>query len=137
VIERLRNEIEDRLDQLLAEADKLRKALAALHPRAGKSTTAPERPRRSSPASTPRRTRPPSRATPRTASGATKARALAALADGEAMTAGEVAAATGLARATVSTTLSRLATGGEVLKAERGYRLRQSDDPHEGNNASR
>jgi CRP-like cAMP-binding protein len=39
------------------------------------------------------------------------------------MTAGEVAAATGLARGTVSTTLSKLAKSGEVLKAERGYRL--------------
>lgn len=38
------------------------------------------------------------------------------------MTAGEVAAATGLPTATVSTTLSRLAKSGEVLKAERGYR---------------
>jgi DNA-binding IclR family transcriptional regulator len=48
---------------------------------------------------------------------------LVALADGKAMTAGEVAAATGLARATVSTTLSKLAKSGEVLKAERGYCL--------------
>jgi DNA-binding IclR family transcriptional regulator len=40
------------------------------------------------------------------------------------MTAGEVASATGLPTATVSTTLSRLVKSGEVLKAERGYRLR-------------
>jgi hypothetical protein len=39
------------------------------------------------------------------------------------MTAGEVASATGLPTATVSSTLSRLAKSGEVLKAERGYRL--------------
>lgn len=39
------------------------------------------------------------------------------------MTAGEVAAETGLARATVSTTLSKLAKSGEVRKAERGYAL--------------
>jgi DNA-binding IclR family transcriptional regulator len=39
------------------------------------------------------------------------------------MTAGEVASATGLPTATVSTTLSRLAKSGQVLKAERGYRL--------------
>jgi DNA-binding transcriptional regulator GbsR (MarR family) len=38
------------------------------------------------------------------------------------MTASEVAAATGLDRATVSTTLSKLAKTGEVAKAERGYR---------------
>ncbi len=36
------------------------------------------------------------------------------------MTAGEIAAATGLARATVSiTTLSKLATSGEITKAAR------------------
>jgi DNA-binding IclR family transcriptional regulator len=51
---------------------------------------------------------------------------LAALAGGEAMTAGEVAAKAGLARATVSTTLSKLAKTGEVQKAERGYRLAPS-----------
>jgi DNA-binding IclR family transcriptional regulator len=48
---------------------------------------------------------------------------LAALAGGEAMTAGEVASKAGLARGTVSTTLSKLAKAGEVAKAERGYRL--------------
>jgi DNA-binding IclR family transcriptional regulator len=39
------------------------------------------------------------------------------------MTAGDVAAATGLGRGTVSTTLSKLAKTGEVQKAERGYQL--------------
>ena len=48
---------------------------------------------------------------------------LAALNAGNAMTAGEVAAATGLARATVSTTLTKLAKTGEVAKAQRGYHL--------------
>jgi DNA-binding IclR family transcriptional regulator len=48
---------------------------------------------------------------------------LDALSAGNAMTAGEVATATGLARSTVSTTLTRLAKTGEVLKAERGYQL--------------
>jgi DNA-binding IscR family transcriptional regulator len=59
----------------------------------------------------------------RTAPGATKASVLAALAGGEAMTAGQVATKAGLARPTVSTTLSKLAKTGEVTKAERGYRL--------------
>jgi len=59
----------------------------------------------------------------RTAPGATKASVLAALAGGEAMTAGQLATKTGLARPTVSTTLSKLAKTGEVQKAERGYRL--------------
>jgi DNA-binding IclR family transcriptional regulator len=48
---------------------------------------------------------------------------LGALSDGNAKTAGEVAAATGITRGTVSTTLSKLAKSGEVVKAERGYRL--------------
>jgi DNA-binding transcriptional ArsR family regulator len=135
VIERLRKVIQDRLDQLLAEADKLRKALAALDPRAGKTTTDSKPWSRSSPPSTQRRTRPVPRASRHTAPGATKTRVLAALADGDAMTAGEVAAATGLTRATKSTTLSRLATGGAVLKAERGYRLPRPGDPPDGGSA--
>jgi len=48
---------------------------------------------------------------------------LAALAGGNEMTAGEVAAKAGRARGTVSTTLSKLAKTGEIDKAERGYRL--------------
>jgi DNA-binding IclR family transcriptional regulator len=48
---------------------------------------------------------------------------LDALSARDGKTAGEVAAATGLARGTVSTTLSKLAKTGEVVKAERGYRL--------------
>ena len=59
----------------------------------------------------------------RTAPGATKASVLAALAGGGSMTAGQVAAKAGLARPTVSTTLSKLAKTGDVQKAERGYRL--------------
>jgi hypothetical protein len=59
----------------------------------------------------------------RTAPGATKASVLAALAGGDAMTAGQVATKAGLARPTVSTTLSKLAKTGEVEKAARGYRL--------------
>jgi DNA-binding IclR family transcriptional regulator len=51
---------------------------------------------------------------------------LGALAHGETMTASDVAAKTGLARATVSTTLSKLAKSGDVQKAERGYRLAAS-----------
>ncbi|MDQ6606127.1 MAG: helix-turn-helix domain-containing protein [Actinomycetota bacterium] len=59
----------------------------------------------------------------RTAPGATRRAVLAALKRDQALTAGEVATATGLARPTVSTTLSKLATSGEIVKAERGYRL--------------
>ena len=59
----------------------------------------------------------------RTTRGATKASVLGALAGGDAMTAGQVATKAGLARPTVSTTLSKLAKTGEVEKAARGYRL--------------
>jgi len=58
-------------------------------------------------------------ATPR---GQTRARILEALKDGP-KTAGEIAEATGVPRGTASTTLSKLAKTGEVVKAERGYRL--------------
>ncbi len=61
---------------------------------------------------------------------------LRALADGTAMTAGEVAAATGLARGTVSTTLSKLAKSGELLKAERGYQLPAAGQTHSAPNGS-
>jgi DNA-binding IclR family transcriptional regulator len=59
-------------------------------------------------------------------SGTTKTAVLSALAHGNAMTAGEVANATGLGRASVSTTLSKLSKAGEVTKADRGYRLASS-----------
>jgi DNA-binding transcriptional ArsR family regulator len=59
----------------------------------------------------------------RTAPGATKTAVLAALAGGTAMTASDVASATGLGRASVSTTLSKLAKNGEVTKAARGYQI--------------
>jgi DNA-binding IscR family transcriptional regulator len=63
----------------------------------------------------------------RTARGATRAAVLAALAGGEPMTAGQVAAKAGLGRGVVSTTLSKLAKSGQVQKAERGYRLVTAD----------
>jgi DNA-binding transcriptional ArsR family regulator len=127
MIDRIREQIQQRLDQLTGEADRLRKALAALDPRTSKAP-APKAARTTATkpsASGTRRT--PARRTPqsarRTAPGATRSAVLAALAGGEAMTAGQVAEQTGLARGTVSTTLSRLAKSGEVQKAERGYRL--------------
>jgi biotin operon repressor len=145
VIDRIRHDIQQRLDQLLAEADKLRRALAALDPR---QRSAPARnPARSQPTATPAATTPTAaKQTPvrtskraagetngatvssRSAPGQTKATVLAALAGDRVLTAGEVAAATGLARPTVSTTLSRLSKAGEVVKADRGYRLPSTQD---------
>ncbi len=123
LIDNLRKQIQERLEQLLGEAEKLRRALAALDPRGGSTSPSPTTSPRPLPASIPRRRPRTRRPRGRTAPGATKARVLGALTDGNAMTAGEVASATGLPNATVSTTLSRLAKSGEVLKAERGYRL--------------
>jgi CRP-like cAMP-binding protein len=149
VIDRLREQLQQRLDQLVSEADRLRKALAAIDPRSSagparkpSARKAPARtvaqataPKRQAPPATrsqARRTRQPTaRSTRRTAPGATKASVLAALASGEAMTAGQVADKTGLARGTVSTTLSKLAKSGEVQKAERGYRLFPTAKPSE------
>jgi CRP-like cAMP-binding protein len=141
VIDRLREQIQERLDQLTGEVDRLRKALAALDPHSSKAPArkppARKPPARSTAAATEakpaasatkrtaaRRTRQSTARSPRgTAPGATKASVLVALAGGDAMTAGQVADKTGLARPTVSTTLSKLAKSGEVEKAERGYRL--------------
>ena len=142
VIDRLRAQIQERLDQLAGEADRLRKALAALDPRSSK-TPAPKPPVRkpaqrtaSKPTASATQTaparrtsQPAARSGRRTAPGATKASVLAALAGGEAMTAGQVADKTGLARGTVSTTLSKLAKSGEVQKAERGYRFAATPSP--------
>jgi DNA-binding transcriptional ArsR family regulator len=152
VIDRLREQIQQRLDQLPGEAERLRKALAALDPRSSSAPTAREAPprkraqaatpkpkapaRKRAQTATPKPKAPVTKSAPaqrtsqvaarsprRTAPGATKASVLAALAGSEAMTAGQVADKTGLARPTVSTTLSKLAKTGEVQKAERGYRL--------------
>jgi CRP-like cAMP-binding protein len=134
VIDTLRRQIQGRLDQLTSEADRLRKALAALDPRPAKAPARKPAPRKRAQATKPsstatnrapaKRTRTSATRSPRrTAPGATKAAVLAALDGGQAMTAGEVAAKAGLARGTVSTTLTKLAKSGEVQKAERGYRL--------------
>ena len=140
MIDRIRHDIQQRLEQLLAEADKLRRALAALDPRerprpnpkttksqptAKRAAKAPDAPNH-----TPARTRTRTDSTAngasastRKAPGETKAKVLAALSSDHALTAGEVAKTAGLARPTVSTTLSKLSKAGEVVKADRGYRL--------------
>jgi DNA-binding transcriptional ArsR family regulator len=64
----------------------------------------------------------PGRAAASAPRGQTRAKILDALKDGP-KTAGEIAAATGIGRGTASTTLTKLAKSGDVVKAERGYRL--------------
>lgn len=142
MIDRIRHDIQHRLDQLHAEADKLRRALAALDPRGRERSTRAPRPAppATRPVATPAAAKPVPAPTPtrptkaaadsgspaRTAPGATKTKVLAALSADQALTAGDVAKATGLARPTVSTTLSKLSKTGEVVKAARGYRLPSS-----------
>jgi DNA-binding transcriptional ArsR family regulator len=136
LIDRIRHDIQQRLEQLLAEADKLRHALVALDPRERNSPT-PEASKpppaakrygntQEAPKVTPARGVGASNGEPssrRTRPGETKLKVLAALSRDQGLTAGEVAEATGLARSTVSTTLSRLSKSGDVVKADRGYHL--------------
>lgn len=91
--------------------------------RSAQATVAPTAGTRRKPAasSTSSRRNQAANGAPRAQSGGTKSSVLAALASGRPMTAGEVASATGLGRASVSTTLSKLAKSGEVRKAARGY----------------
>jgi CRP-like cAMP-binding protein len=140
MIDRIRQDIQQRLEELLAEAEKLRRALIALDPRS--QSAAPPREARDSAAGDKASARPssPKSPTARTptraasaakppsqpASGSTKTKVLSALSHDDALTASEVANTTGLGRATVSTTLSKLAKSGEIAKAQRGYRLRES-----------
>jgi DNA-binding transcriptional ArsR family regulator len=94
----------------------------------GASNSKPTPKKRTAKKSAPKTSRPPARptvasASSRTAPGATKAKVLAALSTDVGATAGDVATATGLGRGTVSTTLSKLSKNGEIIKADRGYRL--------------
>jgi DNA-binding transcriptional ArsR family regulator len=133
MIDQLRKDIQRRLDEVLSEAQKLRNALAALGTRDGEALAGNAPPVRTAGSRSDgrrgARTAPRTRSQRATASrsrstpGATRSAVLAALGSGDAMTAGEVATATGLGRASVSTTLSKLSKTGEVAKAERGYRV--------------
>ena len=143
MIDRIRQDIQERLDQLVAEAEaeKLRRALIALDPRP-QSATPPREARNSAAGDKASATPPPSPKSPtartrtraasatsppaKPASGSAKTKVLSALSHDGALTASEVANATGVARATVSTTLSKLAKSGQIAKAQRGYRLRES-----------
>jgi len=134
LIDRIPHDIQQRLDQLLAEADRLRHALAALDPRecsAPKPKTTDLQSTEKRAAKTPDAKQAPARARTRVATtadgasgpartppGETKAQVVAALSKGQALTAGEVAQASGLARPTVSTTPSKLLKTGDVIKAD-------------------
>jgi DNA invertase Pin-like site-specific DNA recombinase len=108
------SEIERQIGPLQSEADELREAIAKLES-AGAARRRPPSGRR------PGRPRSTSTARARAPRGQNRARILAAI-KSEAKTAGDVAKETGIGRATVSTTLSKLANEGAAVKAQRGYR---------------
>ncbi len=123
-----------RHERLTDELARLRDALGRLEGAARSRVTGGRRGRRSTaasassakPAGASRRTSAPARerttAPARAPRGQNKAKVLEALKAGP-MTAGEIAKATGIASGTVSTLLTKLAKTGDVVKAERGYRL--------------
>ena len=133
IVEQIRSrigQIEEQLTQhrdLGDELERLRDALGRLERgvdarvrgrRAQAKTVSPRTTTAAKPTATSKRRRAPA-ATPR---GQTRARIIEALKDGP-KTAAEIAQATGIPRASASTTLSKLAKSGDVAKAERGYKL--------------
>jgi hypothetical protein len=136
----LADEIERRLPSGTPGASAISKAVrrtparsnAAVRPSRARTTTATARSGATTrsgaserkPAAAPRRkaaTASPA-AMARAPRGANKAKILASLNTGP-KTASEIAKETGIGTGTVGSTLSKLATSGEVVKAERGYRL--------------
>ena len=121
----LRQTIERQLAELDDERQRLQAALQALG--AGDTPPTPQ-----APAKVPRPRAPANRQAPKpkskaTVRGGTRQAVLDALSDGSAMTAGDIAKATGRGRGSVSTTLSNLLAAGQVLKAARGYKTPASD----------
>ena len=114
-VDDIRSMIQTRLRAVLDEADRLRAVLAAL------DAPDPVRPR--SNGSSPREGEQKARR------GSVRRGVLHALSGGEAMTAGEIAAAAGLRPTTVSTTLARLVAEGAVRKASRGYERAAPPEP--------
>jgi len=117
MIDELRESIQRRLQELDVEAARLRAAPDALkspgrRPAGSGQAYGPRRPGARSP-----------RGDRRAVAGETRRVILAALAGGEAMTAGQLADRTGLRRGSISTLVSQLAQRGELLKAPRGYQL--------------
>ena len=109
----------------LTRAGQVTKAERGYHlpPDASKSSATPDAPVRKPRAPRKKPAKAQAAASARVTSGTTKAKVLAALSPKIGLTASDVATAAGLGRGTVSTTLSRLAKTGEVVKADRGYRL--------------
>jgi len=115
-IDELRRQAERRLTETREEAERLQAALDALGHGAGNAPAvdAAKPNRRPRPEASRRRRRAPR--------GATRQAVLEALAGGTAMTAGQLATATGLPRERIAPELSKLVKTGELVKADRGYK---------------
>jgi predicted Rossmann fold nucleotide-binding protein DprA/Smf involved in DNA uptake len=122
-------QIEDQLKQhrkLTDELDRLREALSRLEGEARSRASSARRTRK--PAATPAgsttraRASKPASSRARAPRGQNKVKVLDALKDGP-MTASEIAKVTGIGTGTVSTMLTKMAKSGELVKAERGYKL--------------
>ena len=136
-------QIEEQLKQhqnLSDELERLRSALARLEGEvrsrvtagrrgrqpasAPKSAAAPKTAAKRKSAAAPGAAGEPKRAAARTPRGQNKAKILEALKDGP-KTASEISKQTDIGTGTVSTTLTKMAKAGEIVKAERGYGLPQ------------
>jgi predicted Rossmann fold nucleotide-binding protein DprA/Smf involved in DNA uptake len=121
-------QIEEQLKQhqiLSGELERLRSALARLE--GGVRSRVNTGRRDGQPTSVPKTAAPKAAAKPRRAAaraprGQNKAKILEALTDGP-KTASEISKQTGIATGTTSTTLTKMATAGDIVKAERGYAL--------------
>jgi predicted Rossmann fold nucleotide-binding protein DprA/Smf involved in DNA uptake len=124
-------QIEDQLKrhrELTDELERLRSALSRLEGEARSRVRARRRNRTptAKPAggTTPTRAARAASAPRRAPRGQNKGKVLDALKDGP-MTASEIAKVTGIGTGTVSTMLTKMAKSGELVKAERGYKLPQ------------
>jgi DNA invertase Pin-like site-specific DNA recombinase len=114
LLDRILQEIRERKEASRAayeESERLERALAALGERAQPAQPAPSKPRREPRAPTTRRR-------PRAPQGENRRRILELVSERPGVTAGEVASVLGIARTTVSTTLSRLASEGAIARTE-------------------
>jgi CRP-like cAMP-binding protein len=118
LLDRVLREIRERKQRSQAAVEESRRLEAALAALDGERVESSPQPRRS------RRGAPPSRRAPR---GANRNAIVGVVSERPGVSAAEVAGATRVARATVSSTLSRLVTDGvlELPAGGRGYRLAQ------------
>jgi CRP-like cAMP-binding protein len=120
-------QIEEQLKQqhkLTDELERLRGALSRLEGEARSRVSSGRRDREPAGSGTRTRAARPASAPARAPRGQNKAKVLDALKDGP-MTASEIAKTTGIGTGTVSTMLTKMAKSGELVKAERGYKLPQ------------